>query len=119
MDVGYKNTKTARLFDLGRTLEKYHGTRQAKLIRHRIRALQAAENLAEFWPPKSGVTRCHELTMDKAGKFSMDLDHPYRLIFEPDHQPVPKLADGGTDWSAITAITILGVEDTHDKKNPA
>ena len=114
MEIFFKNTKTARLFALGRTLEKFHGARRANLIRHRIRALQFAENLAEFWPPKSGVTRCHELKMDRAGQFSMDLDHPYRLIFEPNHNPVPRLPDGGTDWRGITSIIILGVEDTHE-----
>jgi len=25
----------------------------------------------------------------------------------------PTLADGGLDWSKVTAIKILGVEDTH------
>ncbi len=44
----------------------------------------------------------------------MDLDHPYRLIFIPDHGPVPRHEDGGLDWSLVTAITILGVEDTHE-----
>lgn len=37
----------------------------------------------------------------------------YRLIFIPDHDPVPRLKDGGLDWSKVTAIKILGVEDTH------
>ena len=44
----------------------------------------------------------------------MDLDHPYRLIFRPANDPIPKKADGGIDWSAVTIIEILGVEDTHD-----
>ena len=114
MDIFFKNTKTERLFAPGRTLVKFHGARRAKIIRLRLIALETARNLAAFWPPKSGVTRCHELTMDRDGQFSMDLDHPYRLIFEPRHDPVPKLPDGGTDWQAITAITILGVEDTHE-----
>ena len=77
-------------------------------------ALETALNLGDFLPPYNPPERCHELKMNRKGLFSMDLDHPYRLIFEPDHQPVPKLEDGGTDWHAITAITILGVEDTHE-----
>ena len=44
----------------------------------------------------------------------MDLDHPYRLIFIPHHKPAPKLDDGGLNWSKITAIKILGIEDTHE-----
>jgi proteic killer suppression protein len=44
----------------------------------------------------------------------MDLDHPYRLIFISDNDPVPLKKDGGLDWSRITAIKILGVENTHE-----
>ena len=51
---------------------------------------------------------------DRAGQLSMDLDHPYRLIFTPDHDPYPERPEGGLDWRQVTAINILGVEDTHD-----
>lgn len=43
----------------------------------------------------------------------MDLDGPYRLIFEPADDPVPTKDDGGLDWSRVTTIRALGVEDTH------
>jgi proteic killer suppression protein len=49
----------------------------------------------------------------RKGQLSVDLDHPYRLIFVVNHDPVPVLPDGGLDWSKVTAIKILGVEDTH------
>ncbi len=44
----------------------------------------------------------------------MDLDHPYRLIFVPGDDPVPRKPDGGLDWNHVTAIIILGVENTHE-----
>lgn len=49
----------------------------------------------------------------RSGQLSVDLDHPYRLIFIPDHDPAPRREDGGLEWSQVTAIKILGVEDTH------
>jgi len=58
--------------------------------------------------------RCHELTGNRAGHLSVDLDHPYRLLFRPANDPVPRKADGGLDWSQTTAIKILEVEDTHE-----
>jgi len=77
--------------------------------------LRAAESLKDFWPPKTGPERCHQLIGGKLkGKFSVDLDHPYRLIFVPDHHPVPELEGGGLDWSQVTAIKILGIENTHE-----
>lgn len=59
--------------------------------------------------------RCHELTGDLGGFFSIDLDGPYRLIFEPEGNPVPRKEDGGIDWTRVQAICIRSVEDTHDK----
>jgi proteic killer suppression protein len=43
----------------------------------------------------------------------LDLDGPYRLIFEPAHERKPEKEDGSLDWSAVTVVRVLGVEDTH------
>jgi proteic killer suppression protein len=43
----------------------------------------------------------------------LDLDGPYRLLFEPSQDPVPIKPDGGLDWSLVTAIRITGIDDTH------
>ena len=80
----------------------------------RLTELRAADSLIVFSPPYSGPARCHELHGNRKGMFSVDLDHPYRLIFRPAHSPVPRHEDGGIDWGKVTAIEILGVEDTHD-----
>jgi proteic killer suppression protein len=58
--------------------------------------------------------RCHELKGDRAGTLAVDLQHPYRLIFEPANDPVPSKADGGLDWTAVTSVRILAVEDYHE-----
>lgn len=114
MDISFKNKKVAKSFNEGAQLEKTHGSLRAKKIRSRMKALRAAKSLKDFWPPKTGPERCHELTAgQRSGQLSMDLDHPYRLIFIPDHDPLPTLKDGGLDWSQVTAVIILGVEDTH------
>ena len=57
--------------------------------------------------------RLHELKGDRKGQLSYDLDHPYRLIFVPAHEPVPSKQSGGMDWLRVTAVKILGIEDTH------
>lgn len=104
----------AKSFNKGALLEKSLGTIRAKKIRIRLAELRAAVNLMDFWPPKSGPSRCHELQGQRKGQLSMDLDHPYRLIFVPDHNPIPRRKDGGLDWSQVTTVKILGVEDTHE-----
>ena len=114
MDIQFKNKKLEKELNEGRKLEKTHGCLQAKKIKIRLTALRAASGLYDFWPPKRGPERCHELTGERKGQLSVDLDHPYRLIFVPNHYPVPLKPDGGLDWKQITEIKIIGIEDTHE-----
>lgn len=58
--------------------------------------------------------RCHALTGDLRGQFALDLDGPYRLIFEPAHDPLPVDGNGALDWSRVTAIRILRIGDYHN-----
>ena len=115
MDIFFKSKKLQKSIDEGSQLEKMHESKRAKKIQIRMAELRAAESLMDFWPPKSGPSRCHELTQGRRnGQLSVDLDHPYRLIFVPEHEPVPEREGGGLDWSKVTAVKILGVEDTHE-----
>jgi proteic killer suppression protein len=58
--------------------------------------------------------RCHELRGKSPAELSLDLDGPYRLIFEPADDPVPVKDDGGLDWTKVQGVTVLRVEDTHE-----
>ncbi|GAB6144210.1 hypothetical protein JCM12294_16480 [Desulfocicer niacini] len=73
--------------------------------------LSAAETLTDITrlPP----ARCHELTGNRKGQLSVDLEHPYRLLFIPAHNPIPELKDGGLDWSSVSEVEIIGIDDTH------
>lgn len=87
------------------------GPKQARRLYQRLDDLAAAGTLAEmFFLPG----RFHPLTGDRAGQFALDLDHPNRLILEPDHNPIPRKKDGGIDVAAVTAVRIIAVEDYHD-----
>jgi proteic killer suppression protein len=88
------------------------GSMRAKLLRRRLDDLRAAENLETMRALPQ--TRCHELKGDRAGQLSIDLGHPYRLIFEVADTPIPTKPDGGLDWRCVRSIRILGVEDTHE-----
>lgn len=94
--------------------QKQYGRDMTKKIMVRVNELHAANSLADFWPPMSGPERCHELKGDLAGKFSMDLKHPYRLLFEPIEENPPKdRSDEKGRWASITEIEIIAIEDTH------
>ncbi len=96
--------------DFKRLVRKYNKPR-ARLIRRRLDDLRAAANLEAM---RNLPGRCHELKGDRRGQLSLDLDGPYRLIFRPDHDPVPVKDDGGLDWSKVSAIVVKEMVDTHD-----
>lgn len=73
--------------------------------------LKAAHTLDDISnvPP----ARCHELSGNFEGRFSVDINKNYRLIFIPANDPIPKKADGGLDKKRITEIEIISIEDPH------
>ena len=112
MDILFKVRKFEKQCNDFERLKKDHGERRAKLIRRRLDELWAANFLQVMRTlPQS---RCHELKGIRAGQLSVDLDDPYRLIFKVANNPIPTKPDGGLDWTRVTAIEILGVEDTHE-----
>jgi len=91
-----------------------YGADMTKKIALRLAALRAAESLGDFWPPKSGPERCHELKGDLAGTFSIDVKQPYRMLFKPKEDPAElDPPDEQQRWQAIKPVEILAIEDTH------
>lgn len=110
MEISFANKKLEKAFGDQRLLVRVHGAVRVRKLKQRLDDLESADTLAVM---RHLPGRCHELTGDRAGQFALDLDHPYRLIFEPDHYPVPSKEDGGIDWTAVTAVCIIAVEDYH------
>jgi plasmid maintenance system killer protein len=109
MEVSFEDPGLAETFRDMRELRKRHGTVRAKRIKQRLADLEAAETLATM---RSLPGRCHELRGDLTGLLSLDLDHPYRLLFRPTGNPEPG-PGGGLDWSAVRAVVVIRIEDTH------
>lgn len=83
----------------------------ARKINQRIAELKAADNLLVM--QMIPAARCHELTGNRKGELAVWVSVNHRLIFEPNHKPMPTKADGGLDWEAVTAITVIDIEDYH------
>lgn len=98
-----------RMCESEKELRKQCGTVRAKKIQTRLAALRAAETLADM---RYLPGRCHELKADRAGQLSLDLDHPYRLLFRPAEETDPG-PGGGLNWTIVTAVVVLSVTDTH------
>jgi len=94
-----------------REQQKQLGTNASKKFKRRLDDLRAARDLAEMAMLPG---RLHPLLGDRSGEFSLDLEHPNRLLLVPAHDPIPLREDGGIDWSAVTAIEITEITDTHE-----
>ncbi len=95
-----------------RWMQRAWGSQRSQALRRRLDQLHAAENLEHF--RLAFHRRCHELKADRRGTISIDLDGPNRLLIEPAESPKPTKPDGGLDWSRVTAIRVVAVENTHD-----
>ena len=90
------------------------GLEMTKKLMRTYSKLRACKSVADLWPPKSGPERCHELKGNLIGLYSVDLQHPYRLLFRPGTEIylVP-----GTDqlerWKSIKSIELISIKDTH------
>jgi proteic killer suppression protein len=111
MLISFAKRTLAKTFNEDRELTKAFGARMAGVIKLRMAVLHAAAHLGLV--PTTRLERCHQLNGDREGQFAVDLVHPRRLVFEPDHDPVPRLQYGGVDKSQVTAILILDVVDYH------
>ena len=52
----------------------------AALIHLRIKQIKSASSIDELL--KFSIGRCHPLVGNRKGTYAMDLEHPYRLVFE-------------------------------------
>ena len=110
MRITFRDEKFRKECGSGSLLNKRHGPTRAKRLIQRLEDLASADTLAVM---RSLPGRCHELHGKDAGHLSLDLDHPYRLLFCPSADQAAK-PDGGIDWQQVKAIDIIGVKDTHE-----
>ena len=114
MDITFKTKKLQKLCISDASLKKEFGEACAKKIRQRLDEIEASDNMSIL---KRVHPRLHPLKGERKKRMqhALDLKHPYRLIIEPDHNPVPLKEDGGLDYKNITVAQVVEVEDYHGK----
>ena len=110
MKISYKSNKLEKRLTEAKEMQKAFGT-IAKKISQRISELRAAPNLDVM--KTIPAANCHELKGDRQGEFAVKISGNFRLIFIPDHNPVPMKDDKSIDCIKITDIQILEIGDYH------
>lgn len=110
MDILFCNSKMEKECCDAKARQKRHGVERARRLLRRLDDLRAAATLAVMTTLPG---RCHELSADRKGQIAVDLDGPYRLIFQPANEPLPLDGNGSLDWNRVTVIRVLSIEDYH------
>jgi len=108
--ISFKSRKLEKQLTVARELKKTYGS-MAKKVNQRMKELEAADNLEVFMTIPAA--RCHKLKGDREGEYAVSISGNYRLIFRPDHDPVPRKGDQSIDAIRVTDIQIMGTEDYH------
>jgi plasmid maintenance system killer protein len=110
MEISYKSRKLEKQLTNPSEMIKSFGQLAVK-IKMRLKNLKDADNLAIM--RTIPAARCHELSGSRQSELAVDVSGNYRIIFEPNHDPIPKKVDGGLNWEEVTKIQIVEIEDYH------
>ena len=110
MNLNFSDNKLEKYANDDRTGSKKLGEKRFKKYKQRLDQLKASKTLenVRFQPG-----RFHELTSNRKGQWACELDHPYRLIFEPQENPIPIDSDGKYIWVEIKGVEIIEIDDYH------
>ena len=110
MEFSFSSNKFERQLSSEKEMNKAFGHVMPALKR-RLSLLSSVACLADV--PHTKPEGRHELFGDREGHFAVWLTKNYRLVFKPDHNPVPLQDDGGFNLRAITAVKFVAIEDYH------
>lgn len=111
MEVSFDTKKMQKLCALLKAMQREWGPEMAKKLALRLNQLEDADNLEIV--ARSRLGRFHEYAGGAKGVLALDLVHPQRLLFRPNHDPVPYKEGNELDLAAVTRVVILGVTDPH------
>jgi toxin HigB-1 len=109
MELHFANRSLQAACTGERESNRLWGVDCARVVRRRLMQLAAAESLAVVAALKPA--RLTPLADPRDGAYAIDALPPIHIVFEPCHDPVPTLPNGGVDAARVTAIRILAVEE--------
>lgn len=109
MKLDFKDKKLRDLCEQGRVAEKKLGADSARKLRSRLSDIEAATTVLDL---VAGAP--HPLKGDRKNQFSVSLAGGCRIVFEPDHDPLPLRDDQSLDWSQVFDVKVIFIGDYHE-----
>lgn len=110
IDISWSDRKLERSCSDDKAGIRRWGADQWAILRRRLATLRAAPTMREL---VGAPGRFHPLSANRAGQFALYLWGQFRLVFVPDHDPIPTTEDGGIDQARVTRISITEIVDYH------
>ncbi|WP_166334440.1 type II toxin-antitoxin system RelE/ParE family toxin [Sphingobacterium chungjuense] len=109
MKITYSN-KIKKKFGSPANLQRAFGS-MAKKVQQRIDDIEASPNLKVL--QQIPAANCHPLSGNRKYEWAVDISGNHRLIFELEHDPIPKIENGEIDSINVTDIRIIETTDYH------
>ena len=110
MEITFKDKKLEKIISDPRKLRRRYNQAAENIIK-RLKLLINEPNLGRI--PSIPPTRLHLLKGDHKGNYAVDVNRELRIVFEIDHNPIPRLADNSVDLDQVTKICIIEICDYH------
>lgn len=110
MNITFANKKLEKWANNFAQAQKKLGNERAAKYHQRLGDIRDIESFNElqYLPGKY-----HNLSGNRNGQWACDLDHPYRLIFEPGEDPVPTNEHGTPILTEMKIVEIIEIVDYH------
>ncbi len=109
MEIFYKTKKLAKVLNSSKLIDKTYG-KSAKKLKMRLDDMAMVNNLKELMALPG---RHHPLIGDRKGQFTCNLEHPFRLVYEPANEPLPTDENDALIYTEISIVEIVEVTDYH------
>ncbi len=98
MLIEFKNRSLEKICTIARETQKKYGQTMAEKIHLRLDQIRAADSIDMLIEHRIG--RCHPLKGQRKNQYAMDLEQPYRLVFE-------------IHSSEVQVVKIIEIKDYH------
>jgi plasmid maintenance system killer protein len=109
MEITYSN-KIKKKLSSPSEIQQAFGT-MAKKVQSRLDDISASPNLKVLM--QIPAANCHPLSGKRSGEWAVDISGNHRMIFEIDHDPIPRKDNGEILAIEVTDIRIIETTDYH------
>jgi toxin HigB-1 len=113
MDICFCDRSLQRACNSEKGLVRRWGKHRGRTVGKRLQQMLAAPTL-DVLTNFPGMD-FHALKGNRAGQFAVDAEYPFRLVFEANHNPVPKMESGNVAHPRVTKIRVIEVTNYHGK----